>query len=135
MNAPIHPALLAPAVDLREFALRVAQTTRIDCAIAARGDQLAMQMRGHGTVAAAHETAHAAVMRIDIEALVTELTGQPRADSGADELDAFYEASRLAGMGERRGQNGEPTQPMAQKGRSVWNAALRWARNQREGPF
>lgn len=131
MNAPLTPALLALPQETRELMLRVAEATRLDAAIAARGDVLSMRMRGQSVIAGAHEGAHAAVMHIDVHKLVDEFA--PRAPDIAEEA-AFEAAARANNTNILRNGKGEFVHPATQRAHAIWTEAVRWARNQQERP-
>jgi hypothetical protein len=131
MNAPGNPALLAMPRETRELMLRVAEATRLDAAIAARGDVLSMRQRGHAALAGAHEGAHAAVMNIDVEKLVDEFVPQPPV---IEEMAAFEAAAKANHTNILRNAKGEFVHPATQRAYAIWQLAVRWARNQDEPP-
>lgn len=132
MNAPLNPALLALPHEVRELVLRVAEAVRLDAAIAARGDVLSLQKNGqHREAVAAHESAHSAVMRIDIYQVVAEFTGEV---PGVAEQAAFEAAAKAANFNPMRNAKGDFAHPITWRAHTVWLAAVRWARNQQERP-
>jgi hypothetical protein len=131
MNAPLNPALLAPSHEVRDLMLRVAEAVRIDAAIAARGDVLAMKMNGRQREAvAAHESAHSAVMRLDLNKLVAEFAIQA---PDVTEKAAFEAAARAAHFSTMPVSTGDYA-PSTQRAHAVWLAAVRWARKSDRPP-
>lgn len=129
MNAPLNPALLAPA-DLSELMLRVAEAVQIDAAIAVRGDPDSLRRGGHNALAAAHESAHAAVMRLDLNKLVAEFVLQA---PDVSEQAAFEAAAKAAHFSTLRNATGF-THPITWRAHTIWLAGVRWARNQASEP-
>jgi hypothetical protein len=126
VNAPLNPSLLALPHEVRELVLRVAEAVRLDAAIAARGDVLSLQKNGqHREAVAAHESAHSAVMRIDIYKVVAEFTGE---QPDVAEQAAFEAAAKAANFNAIRNVKGEFVHPITWRAHTVWLAAVRWAR-------
>ena len=130
MNAPIHPALLAEH-QLRDLMLRVAEATRLDAAIAARGDQLSMARNGHRETASTRDMASKLVMAVDVNKLVAEFVMQA---PDVTEREAFEAAANGVHFNTLRNQADGFVHPITWRAHTVWLAAVRWARNQREGP-
>lgn len=128
----IRPDQLAMPHATRDLMVRVAEAVQIDAAIAARGDILSMQMNGRQREAiTAHESAHTAVMRIDVNKLVAEFAVQA---PDVAEMAAFEAAAAANRTNTLRGASGDFVHPATQRAYAIWLAAVRWARNQASEP-
>lgn len=101
------------------------QRTAIDAARSSSID--ALRRQGHTETADAYEAAARRVAAIDVDKVVSSVTGR---EPSIHEQAAFESAARAADFNTIRRDNGDLFHPITQRVHQVWRAAVRWTRAQ-----
>lgn len=111
--------------EVHDLAMRVGEAVQAAAMTAARGNAEALARGGYDKEAAAHHSAAHGVKRIDVAAIVAQVA---ELAPNVAEQDAFAAAARAALFDCNRRPAGDYVHPITARVRTVWSAAVRWAR-------